>query len=317
MELLVPGDVLVLNDSKVFPARLRGVKTDTAGSVEILLLESVNPLDWWVLLRPGKRVRPGTRLRFEGGAGPERGVLEAEVVEKNAEGHCRLRFDPVDDFFGCVARIGEIPLPPYIESQRDRGAIDDRERYQTVYANEVGSVAAPTAGLHFTTALLEALEQRGIEIRRVTLHVGAGTFLPVKVEDVSRHRMHSERFSVSPTTADAIERARAEGRRIVSVGTTSTRVLESVAARNGGRIVAGAGTTDIFIHPPYRFAVVDALITNFHLPQSTLLMLVSAFCDPGGLAGRDTALQAYRTAVNHRYRFFSYGDAMFVQGGRR
>ncbi len=308
------GDVLVLNDSKVIPARLHGRKVDTGGLVEILLLEEVCPLDWWVLLRPGKRVRPGTLLRFSAKAGRSGAGFTAELIEKNEEGHCRLRFESGLNLFQALQEIGEIPLPPYIESQANRGGVDDRSRYQTVYAAPEGSVAAPTAGLHFTLPLLEQIRARGVEIQTVTLHVGAGTFLPVKSEELEDHKMHSERFEIREPAAAAIRRARTQGGRIVAVGTTTVRVLESVAQRNSGVIQACEGRTEIFIRPPFQFQAVDAMITNFHLPQSTLLMLVSAFADPAGSEGRTKILAAYREAVAERYRFYSYGDAMLIHG---
>ena len=309
--LLRAGDLLVLNDSRVIPARLRGVKPASGGAVEVLLVEEVAANDWWVMLRPGKRVRPGTRIQFRTPAGEPAGVA-ATVVGKNDEGHCRLRFDGAGDLRDALADLGEVPLPPYIERE---GAPDaaDRERYQTVYARPAGSVAAPTAGLHFTEPLLERIRASGIQIAFVTLHVGLSTFAPVKAERIVDHAMHEERFEVPPETAVLVAAARREGRRVIAVGTTTVRVLESVAATHGGGVVSGAGRTRIFIHPPFRFRVVDALLTNFHLPESTLLMLVSAFADPGGIAGRERVLAAYAAAVRERYRFFSYGDAMFIQ----
>jgi S-adenosylmethionine:tRNA ribosyltransferase-isomerase len=307
-----PGDVLVLNDSRVLPARLRGHKADSGGEIEILLLEENAPSDWWVMLRPGKRVRPGTVLRFQTPDGSATS-LQAEVIGKNAEGWCRLRFSGADDLRAELPRLGEMPLPPYIRRTTPAIEKEDRTRYQTVYAREDGSVAAPTAGLHFTPERLEQLRAGGAEIRFVTLHVGPGTFAPVKSEHLEDHPMHEERFHVPAETAEAVTRARAEGRRIVAVGTTSARVLEGVARAHGGQVVAGAGRTRIFLHPPATFAVVSALLTNFHLPGSTLLMLVSAFAAPGQLQeGRDFVLGAYAEAVRERYRFFSYGDAMLL-----
>lgn len=306
------GDLLVLNDSRVIPARLHGFKEGSGGKVEILLIEEIEALDWWVLLRPGKRVRPGTRLRFSGpNAGAGEGLF-AEVREKNAEGHCRLRFDPVPNFFSVLRQIGEIPLPPYIESATQSRDYDDRSRYQTVFAKSDGSVAAPTAGLHFTDNLLRQIQEAGVEIHFLTLHVGAGTFLPVKESSLEDHRMHSERFIVSEQTAEAVNRAKREGRRVIAVGTTSTRVLESLALASSGVVLPGEGTTDIFIRPPFRFQIVDALITNFHLPQSTLLMLVSAFADSGGISGIERMKRAYLEAIESKYRFYSYGDAMIL-----
>ena len=303
---------MVLNDSRVIPARLHGIKDGSGGRVEILLLEEIQPLEWWVMLRPGKRVKPGTRLQLGPRQGGGMGRLKAEVREKNDLGHCRLAFDPVPDFVSILREIGEIPLPPYIEAARSGLDCDDRVRYQTVYARHDGSVAAPTAGLHFTQDLLQRIRDRGVEVQFVTLHVGAGTFLPVKSGHLEDHRMHSERFHVSEAAAAAVNTAKREGRRVIAVGTTSTRVLESLALGNDGTVPPGSGVTDIFIRPPFQFRVVDALITNFHLPQSTLLMLVSAFADPGGLTGRELVLEGYRKAIAARYRFYSYGDAMLI-----
>jgi S-adenosylmethionine:tRNA ribosyltransferase-isomerase len=305
------GDLLVMNNSRVIPARLRGFKADTKGEIEILLLEEASPFEWWVLLRPGKRVRPGSQLVF---CDP-RGVmssLDAEVVAKNDEGHCRLRFHGTEKVIESAFSLGEMPLPPYIHRSAPASPDIDRQRYQTVYATHDGSVAAPTAGLHFSPELLSQLAAQGIETQFVTLHVGAGTFAPVKAERITDHRMHEERFEVSPATAEAIARAKAEGRRVIAVGTTSMRVLEHLG-RTQGRVIAGSGRTSIFIHPPDTFLEVDALLTNFHLPQSTLLMLVSAFLAPGRHRdGRERMQRAYAEAIRERYRFFSYGDAMFI-----
>jgi len=309
---LRPGDVLVLNDSRVIPARLRAQNEHTGGQFEVLLLEEIDAREWWAMLRPGKRARPGTRLRFrrhDGSPAP----LTAEVVGLNDEGHRRLRFPDNTHLLATLDELGELPLPPYIARTAGASAPQDRERYQTVYARPPGSVAAPTAGLHFTPELLDQLRADGVDVRCVTLHVGAGTFAPVKTDTVTQHVMHTERYRVADETARALNAARAAGRRIVAVGTTVMRVLESVARDNDGAIVSGEGRTNIFIHPPFQFRVVDALLTNFHLPRSTLLMLVSAFAAPGATtAGRDLALRAYAEAVRERYRFFSYGDAMFL-----
>jgi S-adenosylmethionine:tRNA ribosyltransferase-isomerase len=310
--LLRPGDLLILNDSRVIPARLRGVKESSGGAIEILLLEENAPLDWWVMLRPGKRVRPGTRLRFLARDGAL-SDLNAEVMEKNGEGWCRLRFQGVTDLRQILPLLGEIPLPPYLSRASSGEEPPDRIRYQTVYARKDGSVAAPTAGLHFTPALLDVIRGRGVDIQFVTLHVGHGTFAPVKSGNLEEHRMHEEWYEVPPATADAWQRARTEGRRVVAVGTTSVRVLESVGRANSGQVVAGSGRTRIFLHPPQTFTAVDALLTNFHLPESTLLMLVSAFVAPGeNERGRLQVLEAYREAIRLGYRFFSYGDAMFI-----
>ncbi len=311
LEYLRPGDVMVMNNSRVFPARLRGRKADSGGNIEVLLLEECAVNDWWVMLRPGKRVRIGTGIIFE--KAPALSVsLRAVVGEKNNEGHCRLQFSGVGNIVDVLDTIGEIPLPPYITRTGNASTIDDRERYQTVYAQSSGSVAAPTAGLHFTPALLEQIRALGVHLHWVTLHVGLGTFAPVKAETLGQHIMHEERFSIGPDTAEAIMAAKREHRRVIAVGTTTVRVLESVAASNNSQIVAMTGRTRIFIYPPYVFKVVDALLTNFHLPKSTLLMLASAFAAPGEMRGRELMLSAYAEAVRERYRFFSYGDAMLL-----
>lgn len=305
-DFLRAGDLLVLNDSRVFPARLRGQKENGGGRIEALLLEPAADHSWWAMVRPGKRLRPGAKVTFSGAAS----ALEAEVIEKNAEGHCRLAFPAAVDVVSFAQANGEVPLPPYIV--RDQLESADRERYQTVYAQAVGSVAAPTAGLHFSREFLAGLQSQGIETCTVTLHVGVGTFTPVKVEQVEEHRMHAERFQVPSATADAIRRAKAEGRRVVAVGTTSLRVLETVARQQDGIVVAGEGRSELFLYPPARFFVVDALLTNFHLPRSTLMMLVSAFAAPESMDGRDLVLRSYAQAIREGYRFFSYGDAMLL-----
>ncbi len=306
-DLLRPTDLLVLNNSKVIPARMRGMK-ESGGAIEFLLLEEVAGNDWWTMLRPAKRLRPGdwfSVVDFAGG----RLAARAQLVEKDADGHCRLRFEGTANILE-VARVGgEAPLPPYIQRGKGRTAPEDLERYQTVYAAKEGSVAAPTAGLHFTPAIFERLRERGVETAFVTLHVGAGTFAPVKAERVEDHRMHEERFEIPEETREKIEATKAQGGRVVCVGTTSLRVLESDARREGRERV---GRTRIYIYPPFEFRVADGLLTNFHLPKSTLLMLVSAFAAPGGLEGRERVLGAYRAAVGERYRFFSYGDAMLI-----
>ncbi len=307
---LRPGDVLVLNDSRVVPARLRGHKSGSGGQIEALLVEENAANDWWVMLRPGKRVRTGTRLNFRGAKGDVPAVA-ATVLAKNAEGHCRLQFEGVPDVRDVLDALGEVPLPPYIERTGAPSA-EDRQRYQTIYARPPGSVAAPTAGLHFTEAMLAQIRAAGVEMRFVTLHVGLGTFAPVKAAQVEEHVMHAECFALDAETAAAINTARREGRRVIAVGTTTVRVLESVAAETNGELRATRGRTRIFIYPPFRFRVVDALLTNFHLPESTLLMLVSAFAAPGETRGREMALAAYAEAVRQRYRFFSFGDAMFI-----
>ena len=310
--LLRPGDLLVLNESRVIPARLYARRTlrrereKPTGRIEVLLTEPVAETGeenlWRALVRPGRKVAIGERLLF---SGPEDGMaLEAEVLERGEYGERLLRFAPVEDFFAAVERIGHVPLPPYIH----RDDVDaDRERYQTVFARERGSVAAPTAGLHFTPEILEAIAARGVEIARITLHVGLGTFAPLRVERVSEVRLHRERYTLSAETAGAVNRARRESRRVVAVGTTVVRTLEACAAEaEGGELRAHSGSTEIFIAPGFAFQVVGALLTNFHLPQSSLLMLVSAF------AGREHILAVYRHAVEQRYRFFSYGDCMFL-----
>lgn len=313
------GDVLALNNSRVIRARLRGVNVKTGGAFEMLLLEENATNDWWAMMKPGKRARVGTQIQI-GNWQSAINNLKATVTATNDEGHRRLIFSGTENILNELDRLGEIPLPPYIH--RDPGApasglarsneATDKERYQTVYAQPPGSVAAPTAGLHFTPQLLDDLRERGVEVHFVTLHVGLGTFAPVKTETLTAHVMHEERYEVSEATARAVNAAKAEGRRVIAVGTTSVRVLESVAAQHHGRMIAGPGRTRIFIHPPYDFKIVDALLTNFHLPCSTLLMLVSAFASPGELRGRELILSAYAEAVRERYRFFSYGDAMLV-----
>lgn len=308
-QFLRAGDLLVLNDSKVIAARLRGKNHRTDGEFEVLLLEENSRNDWWVMLRPGKRARVQTRIDFKTRAGDLSGI-HATVIEMNSEGHRRLLFAGCENILDELAHLGEVPLPPYIK----RPAPDDADfaRYQTIYAHAPGSVAAPTAGLHFTPALLGALRRADVQICNVTLHVGPGTFAPVKADDLAAHTMHEERFVVSEETAARLNAARAGGRRVIAIGTTSVRVLESIAAGNDGLIRAGSGRTRIFILPPYPFRVVDALLTNFHLPRSTLLMLVSAFAAPGGTHGRDLVLSAYQQAIAQQYRFFSYGDAMLI-----
>ncbi len=310
--LLRRGDLLVFNNSKVIPARLRGRKVEGGGQFEVLLLAENQINDWWVLFRPGKRVRPGSRLRFFD-AISQPAEVEATVIEKNGEGHCRLGFSGVANILNHLDALGEVPLPPYITRPPHMNLVADRERYQTVYAEAPGSVAAPTAGLHFTRELLETIRQAGSESCCVTLHVGLGTFAPVKTEVLENHPMHEEHFAVSAEAARQINEAKTMGRRIVAVGTTSVRVLESVAARNQGKMAPGSGTTRLFIYPPYRFQLVDALVTNFHLPQSTLLMLVCALAAPGLTRGREWVLGGYAEAIQRRYRFYSYGDAMFIR----
>jgi S-adenosylmethionine:tRNA ribosyltransferase-isomerase len=332
--LLSPGDLLVLNNTRVIPARLYARRTllrdheKPTGQIEVMLTEPVSaqmpgapsisrssaewvgnhePLSagenlWRALVRPGRKVAIGEILIFPARDGAI--ALEAEVIERGQFGERLLRFKPVDDFFAVLDRIGHVPLPPYIRRD-DEGA--DRERYQTVFSHERGSVAAPTAGLHFTPQILDALTTRGVEIARLTLHVGLGTFAPLRVERVDQVHLHRERYTLSAPAADAINRAVSESRRIVAVGTTVVRTLEHCALQSAGRpLEPHSGETEIFISPGFQFRLVSALLTNFHLPQSSLLMLVSAF------AGREPVLAAYRHAVQHSYRFFSYGDCMFL-----
>lgn len=308
---LKPGDVLVLNNSRVIPARLRGVNERTGGRFEILLLEENARNDWWVMMRPGKRAHIGTCITLLATDGNPAGVC-AIVKDVNNEGHRRLVFDAPQNLEELLPQLGEVPLPPYITRTDSENSTEDRERYQTVFAQPSGSLAAPTAGLHFTEALLLKIKALGVNVQFVTLHVGLATFAPVKVETLSAHNMHEERYEVSDATAQAVNAAKAAGRRVIAVGTTTVRVLETIAARHGGKCVAERGRTRIFIHPPYNFQLVDALLTNFHLPCSTLLMLVSAFAAPGATLGKDMALTAYAEAISERYRFFSYGDAMLV-----
>lgn len=306
-----PGDVLVLNNSRVIPARLRGQKADTAGQIEVLLVEETQPNVWWVLLRPGKRVRPGTILRFHAPDGTS-SPLSAIVTDKNAEGHCLLHFHGTSNVIEALETLGEIPLPPYIHRSTPAIGALDRSRYQTVYADQPGSVAAPTAGLHFTPALLDHVRQIGVHVHFVTLHVGLGTFAPVKASSLEEHTMHEERFGIPAETAAAVNAAKREQRRVIAVGTTSLRTLEAAAGTGSPELRPTNGRTSIFIRPPHTFQVVDALITNFHLPESTLLMLVSAFAAPGSTHGRERILEVYAEAIRERYRFFSYGDAMMI-----
>ena len=294
LDYLVPGDVLVVNNTRVIPARLFGVKAGGTAHIEVLLLKPVeNETDCWeVLVRPGKRVKVGAQVIF--GDGKMTGTV---IADTDTGRIMKFSYDGI--FNEILDQLGTMPLPPYIKEK-----LDDQERYQTVYAKESGSAAAPTAGLHFTTELLEQVKAKGVEVVEVLLHVGLGTFRPVQVEDILSHKMHSEYYRITQTAADTINKALEEGRRVIAVGTTSTRTLESAA--KDGRVVAGDGDTSIFIYPGYHFQVLSGLITNFHLPKSTLVMLVSA------LAGREHVLHAYEEAVKERYRFFSFGDAMFI-----
>ncbi|MGG1595769.1 tRNA preQ1(34) S-adenosylmethionine ribosyltransferase-isomerase QueA [Terribacillus saccharophilus] len=294
-DYLKSGDCLVLNDTRVLPARLYGIKKDTQAKVEILLLKQVEGDSWEVLVKPAKKVKVGTELSFGDGK------LTAVCKELLEHGGRIVEFQYDGIFYEVLEQLGEMPLPPYIKEQ-----LPDQERYQTVYAKEQGSAAAPTAGLHFTKELLASLQEKGVEIAFITLHVGLGTFRPVSVDSIEEHEMHAEFYQMSKETADQLTRIRENGGRIISVGTTSTRTLETITRDHDGKFVAASGWTDIFIYPGFTYRAIDGLITNFHLPKSTLIMLVSAF------AGRDFILDAYRTAVEERYRFFSFGDAMLL-----
>ena len=322
LEYLRHGDLLVLNNSRVIPARLRGMNAHTSGQFEVLLLAENAMNDWWAMLRPGKRARVGTRIVFRDTDGHPTEVI-ATVLETNNEGHRRLRFGGAINIADMLDRLGEVPLPPYIIRTDSSQMEQDCQRYQTVFAQPAGSVAAPTAGLHFTESLLAEISARGVQVCFLTLHVGLGTFAPVKAETIAAHIMHEERYELSEETARAINEAKSAGRRVIAVGTTTVRVLESVAAQvaqcstsprhpSSARLVGGVGKTRIFIYPPYDFRVADALLTNFHLPRSTLLMLISAFAVPNDTRGRDLILSAYAEAIRERYRFFSYGDAMLI-----
>ena len=295
LSYLNPGDCLVINNTKVIPARLFGVKEGTQAKIEILLLKRKENDIWETLVKPGKKAKPGTKISFG------EGILVGEVLEVVEDGNRLIQFHYEGIFEEILDQLGQMPLPPYITHQ-----LQDKNRYQTVYAKYDGSAAAPTAGLHFTKELLEEVKAMGVEIAEVTLHVGLGTFRPVKVENVLDHHMHSEFYMVSQDAADKINKAKREGHRVIAVGTTSTRTLESAADENG-MLKETSGWTEIFIYPGYQFKVIDALITNFHLPESTLVMLVSA------LAGREHVLAAYQKAVEEKYRFFSFGDAMFIK----
>jgi len=289
------GDCLVLNDTKVLPARLFGVKKDTGAKIEVLLLKQLEGDQWETLVKPAKRVKEGTEIEFGDG------LLTAVCTGTSDHGGRVLDFKYEGIFYEVLDQLGEMPLPPYIKEQ-----LDDKDRYQTVYAREPGSAAAPTAGLHFTKPLLEEIKDMGVHIAFITLHVGLGTFRPVSVDDVLEHDMHSEFYTVTEETARLLNEVRDKGGRIITVGTTSTRTLETIASQNDGQFTEGSGWTSIFIYPGYEFKAINGMITNFHLPKSTLIMLVSA------LAGRENILNAYNTAVEERYRFFSFGDAMFI-----
>ncbi len=293
IDYLNEGDLIVANDSRVLPARIYGVK-DTGARVEFLLLKQISGNRWETLCKPGRKAKEGAKFTFGDG------LLSATVVEVKDDGNRVVDFDCDENFFSTLDKIGQMPLPPYITEE-----LKDQERYQTVYSHELGSAAAPTAGLHFTEELMEKLRNKGVNIAYVTLHVGLGTFRPVKVDDVTKHKMHSEHYEIPKKTADLIRQTKQNGKRVIAIGTTSCRTLESVAAEHG-EIIPCEGFTDIFIYPGFEFRVLDGLVTNFHLPESTLIMLVSAF------AGYDNIMNAYKTAVDERYRFFSFGDAMII-----
>lgn len=293
-EYLKPGDCLVLNNTKVIPARLMGERADTGAVIEVLLLKRRDNNEWETLVKPGKKARIGQKISFGGG------LLEAEVIGIEEEGNRIIRFSYEGIFEEILDKLGEMPLPPYITHK-----LEDRNRYQTVYAKNEGSAAAPTAGLHFTNELLDEIRAIGVKTEFVTLHVGLGTFRPVKEDNILNHHMHSEFYEVTKETADSINETKKNGGRIICVGTTSCRTIES-ATGDDGLLKAGSGNTEIFIYPGYKFKMLDCLITNFHLPESTLIMLVSA------LAGRENVLNAYKEAVDEKYRFFSFGDAMFI-----
>ena len=295
LDQLQPGDALVMNNTRVLPARLYGQKPDTHGHVELLLLKNTQGDQWEVLAKPAKRLRVGAKIEFGDGR------LKATVVEELEQGGRIVEFSYDGIFLEVLESLGEMPLPPYIHEK-----LEDRERYQTVYAKENGSAAAPTAGLHFTEDLLQKIEAKGVHLVYLTLHVGLGTFRPVSVDNLEEHEMHSEYYQFSQEAADTLNQVKAKGGRVVAVGTTSIRTLETIGNKFDGQLQADAGWTNIFIKPGYDFKVVDAFSTNFHLPKSTLVMLVAAF------AGRDFVLEAYRHAVEERYRFFSFGDAMFL-----
>lgn len=298
--LLAPGDLLVVNNTRVFAARLLGRRVPSGGAVECLLLRETEPGLWTALMHPGHKLKPGARVRFEG----EAGTIDGEVLDRHFFGRRTVRLEPRGgELHDLIDALGHIPLPPYIKRA---DTLADRERYQTIFASPRGSVAAPTAGLHFTPEIMERLRGRGVEQAEITLHVGYGTFKPVRVEEVDAHLVDPEHYELSQEAADAITRAKRSGGRVVAVGTTTTRALEDCAFQHGGAVRAGAAEAGLFIRPGHHFRSVDALFTNFHLPKSSLLMLVSAF------AGREAVLEAYREAVRRRYRFYSYGDAMLI-----
>lgn len=295
LDYLRPGDTLIMNNTRVLPCRIYGVKQDTGAVVEFLLLNQKEYDTWECLCGPGKRAKVGTKFTFG------EGLLECEVIDVLDDGNRIVKFLFEGNFFAILDEIGQMPLPPYITEK-----LEDKERYQTVYSKELGSAAAPTAGLHFTPELMKRIEDMGVNIGYVTLHVGLGTFRPVKVDDVTKHKMHSEHYWLTQETADLINSTKKNGGRIISVGTTSCRTLEAVASKYNGEIMADEDSTEIFIYPGYKFKCIDALITNFHLPESTLIMLVSAFL------GYDKTMNAYNEAVKEEYRFFSFGDSMMI-----
>ncbi|GAA0334224.1 tRNA preQ1(34) S-adenosylmethionine ribosyltransferase-isomerase QueA [Bacillus carboniphilus] len=295
LEYLHPGDCLVLNDTRVLPARLFGVKEDTGAKVELLLLKEVGDDQWEALVKPGKKVKVGTKVIFGDG------ILTAECIGSTDFGGRIFKFSYDGIFYEILDQLGEMPLPPYITEQ-----LDDKDRYQTVFAKVEGSAAAPTAGLHFTEELLDQIREKGVHIAFITLHVGLGTFRPVQVEDINEHQMHAEFYQMTEGTAHLLNKVKEDGGKIISVGTTSTRTLETIAQKFNGRFEADSGWTDIFIYPGFTFKGIDGMITNFHLPKSTLIMLVSA------LANREIVMNAYKEAVQERYRFFSFGDAMLI-----
>lgn len=292
-DYLNEGDLLVMNNSRVIPARIFGTRTDSGALVEFLLLKQVENNKWEALVKPGKKAKPGHRFDFSG-------IMQGEIEDIGLEGIRVIRFESEENIYTALDKIGQMPLPPYIKEH-----LEDKERYQTVYSDPVGSAAAPTAGLHFTKELIDKLHAKGVKTAYVTLHVGLGTFRPVKEEEITDHIMHSEHFELPEETIKLIKETKAAGKRVIAVGTTTTRTLESVA-RDKGELIPCEGWTDIFIYPPYEFKVLDGLITNFHLPESTLVMLVSAF------AGYDHTMNAYNEAVKEKYRFFSFGDSMFI-----
>lgn len=295
LDYLKPGDCLILNDSRVLPARIFGTKKDTGAHVEFLLLKCVGNNKWETLVKPGRKAKVGAEFVFSPG------VLEGKITDVLEDGNRIIDFSCEGNFYTILEELGKMPLPPYITAE-----LKDQERYQTVYSHELGSAAAPTAGLHFTKELLKKIEEKGVKIGYVTLHVGLGTFRPVKAENITEHKMHSEHYHLPKETADLINETKKNGGRVIAVGTTSCRTLESVATFNDGKILESDGWTSIFIYPGYEFKVLDGLITNFHLPESTLIMLVSAF------AGYEHVMAAYKEAVEKRYRFFSFGDAMLI-----